>query len=155
MTRRSVPALLVLTALTACALPQSQIPVLDGTIYQGTRDPMQYRSALPHEGRFDRAGPREASGEACRSILTFPPSPPAVFKGSDVALAYLPWPSFAILGGNDGYALAMKRARESAGGAPLFDVRADLHTTAWLGIWRTECVEIHALVGTALAAAAR
>ena len=50
-----------------------------------------------------------------------------------------------MLAGDDSYARAVRNARESVHGAAIFDVRADVHTTAVLGIWRQECTEIHAL----------
>jgi hypothetical protein len=79
-------------------------------------------------------------------MLSWPANPPTPFIGSAAAASLLPWPSFSVMWGNDGYAKAAARAVESAGGGTLYDVRADVHTTAVLGIWRRECIEIHALV---------
>ncbi len=131
-------------ALAACALPQSGVPGPDGTILQATRDPMQYRSPQPRDAHG--AGPPQvAYGEACRTMLTFPISPPTVFIGSRTAAQVLPWSPLAVTAGDDGYIKAMERAERSVDGARLYDVRADLHTTAILSILRFECVEIHAL----------
>jgi hypothetical protein len=129
---------------TGCAFPEgvtSAVP--GGTVFQATTDPAQYRSPQPRDAR-SRAW-IDVEGEACRTILTWPLDPPTVFLGSNVAASLLPWPSFAVVWGNDGYRKAVRRASESVGGRLLFDVRADLHTTAVLGIWRRECVEVHAL----------
>lgn len=127
-----------------CALPQSPIPTPDGTLLAVTRDAMQYRSALPRDVHL-RAPPREARGEACRTMLAFPGSPPTVFMGSDFAARFVPDNSLFITAGNDGYTKAIERAQRSVDGAPLFDVRADMHTTAVLSIVRIECIEVHAL----------
>jgi hypothetical protein len=129
----------------ACAGPASGIPVVDGTIYRGTTDPMAYRSSLPRDVPRPAGRWVEASGEACTTTISFPPNPPAVFLGSEAVLNALPYPSLYVAAGNDGYALAMARARASARGAQLFDVRADVHTTSVLGIWRRDCTEVHAL----------
>ena len=129
--------------LCGCALPQSQIPVLDGTVLQSTRDPAQYRAPLPRDFKgASRPGP-EASGEACRTSVFFPPLPPAVFYGSNVALAYLPYNNLQVLVGDSSWGRAVSRARESVGGAEIVDLRADAHVTSFLGLLRRECVEVH------------
>ncbi len=142
---RAIAAYAAGAALCGCALPQSPIPTPDGTLYQGTIDAMQYRSPLPRDVRIGRK-PEEAQGTACRTMLALPTNPPTVFYGSTLAAQLIPWQPLSITFGDDGYAAAMARAREAAGGPPLFDVRVDLHTTAILGIWRRECVEVHAAV---------
>src|SRR5262249_22330623 len=134
---------LTCVALVGCALPQSPLPVVDGTVYQSTTDAMQYRSTQPRDART--SAPRHAHGQACRTMLAFPSLPPPVFMGSDYAAQYLPWSSFVATFGNDGFVRAVANARDSVGGAEIFDVRADLRTTAVLGVWRRECVEVHAL----------
>jgi hypothetical protein len=129
--------------MVGCTL-QSPVKVPDGNIFQGSTDPAQYQSTHPRDAR----GPtwRETAGAACRTLLSWPPNPPTPFLGSEQAAAYLPWNSFTVAAGNDGYALAVSRARERAGGGILFDVRADTHTTSILGIWRRECIEVHGIV---------
>ncbi len=129
----------------ACAEPQSGIPVIDGTVYRGTTDPMQYRSSLPRDARPANRPWLEASGEACSTTVSFPPVPPAVFLGSEALVNALPYPSLGVAAGNDGYRRAVARARESVHGAEIFDVRADVHTTSILGIWRRDCTEVHAM----------
>jgi hypothetical protein len=132
--------------LCACALPQSPIPAPDGTLYDRTRAAMQYRSPLPRDLPPDRRTLRRASAESCRTVLAFPPLPPAVFVGSNLAAQALPWSSLVISGGDESYRTAIARMRADAGDAPLVDVHADIHMTAVLGIWTRECVEVHALV---------
>ena len=134
----------ILAATAGCAFPQSPLATPGGTVYQGTTDAMLYRSTQPRDVRPPPW--RRATGESCRTMLSWPLDPPTPFLGSSLAASYLPWPSFSVTWGDDGYARAVARARKAAGGGMLFDVRADVHTTAVLGIWRRECVEIHALV---------
>jgi hypothetical protein len=128
-----------------CALPQTPLPT-PGVIVEGARSPMQYRSPLPHDARVLRSPPQTAHGEACVDSVTFPPSPPAVFLGSQSALQLLPWNSFEVTVGDQTYAKAMARARDSVAGAPLVDVRADARVTSVLGLWTRWCVEVHATV---------
>jgi hypothetical protein len=47
--------------------------------------------------------------------------------------------------GEGGYAAAAGNALAGSPGARLVNVRADLHTTIILGIWRQQCVRIPAL----------
>lgn len=132
--------------LAGCvALPTSPVAVPNGTIAQVTTDPAQYRSPQPRDVGSAR-GPTEVTGESCRTMISFPPDPPSPFLGSSLVAQYLPWQALALTFGDDGYATAVARAHEAAGAGRLFDVRADMHTTAVLGVWRRECVEVHALV---------
>ncbi len=125
-------------------LPQNAVPV-PGTLLQATRDPAQYRAALPRDvqGSSMRG---ETSGQACRTMLSWPSNPPTPFLGSAEAASLLPWPSFDVEWGNAGYAKATEEAVKAAGGGVLYDVRADVHTRAVLGLLRFECIEIHARV---------
>lgn len=136
---------LAVPATPGCLFPQNAIPTPGGTVLQATRDPAQYRSALPRDVQ-GIPGRGETSGHACRTMLSWPSNPPTPFIGSAAAASLLPWPSFDVEWGNEGYAKATEQAVKAAGGGILYDVRADLHTTAILGILRFECVEIHALV---------
>lgn len=128
--------------LSGCASPV--IAAQANTIYQGTTDATQYRSPNPHDVKGAVAARPVASGTTCRTMLTFPSAPPGVFLGSNTVMQILPWNALAIVFGDDGFASAVARAREGARGGTLVDVRADLRTTAVLGIWRRECVEVHA-----------
>jgi hypothetical protein len=132
-----------------CAMPQSPVHVPDTTVFDGTREPMQYKSPLPRDVHLAAGAPPEATGVACSTTIAFPPLPPALFYGSEAVINALPWPSFTIGAGNRGYALAMERAHAAAGTGTLFDVRADVHTTSLLGIWRRDCIEVHAAVARA------
>ena len=133
-----------------CLFPQSSAPSPQ-VVVQDTRDPAQYRSALPRDVQSSPPLHPEAYGESCRTILSFPTNPPTPFLGSSTAASLLPWPSYSILWGNEGYAKAAAKALRKAGGGTLFDVRADVHTIAVLGIVRIECVEVHGLVAQGLA----
>ncbi len=136
-----------LVSLSAgCAMPQGVPSVPSYTLAHATRDPAEYRSAAPRDVQSPPARWPEAHGQACRTLLTFPPEPPTPFLGSAAAASLVPWPSFDATWGNDGYAKAVANALDSAGGGTLIDVRADVHTTAILGIWRKECIEVHGLV---------
>jgi hypothetical protein len=141
---RGAAALVSTLALAGCAVPVVPSPS-GGTIYQGTTDAVQYRSALPRDATHPGAPTREAYGSSCRTSLTFPTSPPTPFYGSSTALQVLPLRQpLAILAGNAGFASAMARARQSVQEASLYDVRVDLHTISVLGIVRRDCLEVHA-----------
>jgi hypothetical protein len=129
-----------------CAFPQSPVHVPDPTLYDGTRDVMQYRSPIPKDVQPAVVTGQQALGVACSTTIAFPPLPPALFLGSETVINYIPWPSFTIGAGDRGYAAAMRKAHEAAGEGTLVDVRADLHTTAVLGIWRRDCTEVHAAI---------
>jgi hypothetical protein len=139
---------LPLVGLAGCAFPPLPSTITSGTIYQGTVDPVQYRSPLPRDVHASPAGPRDrqATGQSCRTLLSFPAIPPTPFYGSGFAAQIIPWQSLALVFGDDSYAAAVGKARDSVDGAILYDVRADIHTTALLGVWRRECIEIHAAV---------
>jgi hypothetical protein len=128
-----------------CLFPQNAVPT-PYQVVQDTRDPAQYRSALPRDVQGSTLLAQEAYGESCRTMLSFPTNPPTPFLGSATAASLLPWPSYSVTWGNDGYAKAVAKALQRAGGGTLVDVRADLHTTAVLGILRWECIEVHGLV---------
>jgi hypothetical protein len=141
---RAMAALMSALATAGCAVPVMPSPSA-GTIYQGTSEAVQYRSALPRDVSRSPGPPRETHGTACRTTLTFPLSPPAPFLGSSFALQVVPLRQpLAILAGDAGFAKAMARASQSVDGAALYDVRVDLHTIAVLGIVRRDCLEIHA-----------
>lgn len=140
--------------LAGCVvLPQSPIAVPNGTIAQVTTDAAQYRSPQPRDVGAVHA-PITVTGVSCRTMISFPPDPPSVFLGSNVVAQDLPWQALAVTFGDDGYAAAVAAAREAAGPGRLFDVRADVHTTAVLGVWRRECIEVHALVAKSAVALA-
>ena len=129
-----------------CAFPQSPVHVPDATIYDGTRDVMQYRSPLPRDAQPAIVTGQQVLGVSCSTTISLPFNPPALFYGSETVISYIPWPSFTVGAGDRGYAAAMQRAYEAAGTGTLFDVRADLHTTSVLSIYRRDCTEVHASV---------
>ena len=141
---RAATALAAAFSVAGCAVPVMPSPS-GGTIYQGTTDAVQYRSALPRDASRSGAPQREAHGTACRTALTFPISPPAPFLGTSFVLKVVPLRQpLEILVGDAGFAAAVAQARQSVQGAALYDVRVDLHTIAVLGIVRRDCLEIHA-----------
>ncbi len=129
-----------------CATPQSPVHIPDTTVFDATREAMQYRSPLPRDAQPTVLTGQQAVGVSCSTTVGFPPLPPALFLGSESVINAIPWPSFTIGAGNRGYAIAMQRAYAAAGTGTLFDVRADLHTTSYLSIVRRDCVEVHASV---------
>jgi hypothetical protein len=130
-------------ASTGCMMPVTPSPS-GGTVYQGTTDGVQYRSSLPRDIK-NAAPPLQAAGAACRYSLSFPPDPPTPFYGSQWVVQQLPLRQpLVILAGDAGYVTAMEEASRSVGGAALYDVRADMHTTAVLSLFRRDCLEIHA-----------
>jgi hypothetical protein len=146
--KRAGAASAVIAALATTSLGCLQ-PVVPrptgGEVYQGTTDPAQYRSALPRDYGGAKKKPRAAVGEACQYSFNLPPNPPTPFPGSDVVVSNLPLKrSFTILAGDAGFATAVENARQSVQGAPIYDVRADMHTTMVLSIVRRDCLEIHA-----------
>jgi hypothetical protein len=136
-------AAFALLAETGCAFPQSPLPSRDLILYQDTLDAMDYRSALPRD--FTVHAFRDVYAEACRTVLALPTSPPTPFIGSDAVANYIPNTPVFVLFGDASYASAVAKARAIAGSDRLLDVRADIHTTAVLGIWREECLELRAI----------
>lgn len=146
--KRALAVAALAVGSAGCLMPQNAMPT-PYQVLQVTRDPAQYRSPLPRDVQGAPTPPKETHGEACRTMLSFPINPPTPFLGSATAAQLLPWPSYSITWGVDGYAKATAKALDRAGGGTLYDVRADLHTTAVLGILRWECIEVHALVAPA------
>jgi hypothetical protein len=149
MTRKLAGMLVILASISctwACATPQTPIHIPDTTVYDGTTDVMQYRSPLPKDAQPVAVTGQQAVGVSCSTTIAFPPLPPALFLGSESVINALPWPSFTVGAGDRGYAAAMRQAHQAAGEGTLVDVRADLHTTAVLGVWRHDCTEVHATI---------
>jgi hypothetical protein len=150
--RRARAAVVLATALLlleACFLSQAPIPSPNDEIaLQVTRDALQYRSPLPRDlaGAHAHLSGREVRGEACQTKVSFPPVYDDPFLGSEAVLSQIPWDSANVAFGNSGYRKALARAKETAGNAALFDVRADTHTTSVLGIWTRQCTEVVASV---------
>jgi hypothetical protein len=153
MTRAPImPCLAALACwLAGCAplLGQTRDPAYQGNgssrlhtagstlVYQDTVDPLSYRSS---PGALAKRVP--VRGEACQSALTLPFGLlVAAFEAGNTAAA----PAFLGAGwGDGGYAKAVSAASASAPGTRLVDVRADLHTTIVLGVWRQQCVQVTA-----------
>lgn len=135
--------LLAFAAVAGCAIPQIP-PTSQGVLVTSARFPVQYRSPLPRDVSGVASPPRTAVGESCVDGFTFPVSPPAVFLGSGAVISTLPWTSLSVTLGDHGYATALARARDSVAGAPLYDVRTDVHVISILSIWTRSCIEIHA-----------
>jgi hypothetical protein len=127
-------------------MPQSPVHVPDTTVYDGTRDVMQYRSPLPKDAQPAVVTGPQVLGVSCSTTIALPFLPIAVFYGSQAAINAIPWPAFTVGAGDRGYAAAMQQARDAAGTDTLVDVRADLHSTAVLSIWHHDCTEVHATV---------
>ena len=149
MTRRLAGVLAMLAGMSCtwgCALPQSPVHVPDTTIYDGTRDVMQYRSPMPKDAQAQVVTGERVLGVSCSTTIALPFLPISVFYGSQTVINAIPWPAFTVGAGDRGYAAAMKQARDAAGTGTLVDVRADLHSTAVLSIWHHDCTEVHAAI---------
>ena len=141
---RGLAGMLAMLAGVSCT--QSPVHVPDTTIYDGTRDVMQYRSPLPRDAQPTTVGREQVQGVSCSTTIALPFLPIAVFYGSQSLINAIPWPAFTVGAGDRGYAAAMQQAREAAGTGTLVDVRADLHSTTVLSIWHHDCTEVHAAV---------
>jgi hypothetical protein len=143
-------AALLLAATAGCAFPQVTAPS-NSTLVRDTKDPAQYRSALPRDVPTAPKKWEPVSGESCITSLAFPPNPPDTFLGSGTVVneiyARTPLSPIDATFGNQGYARAVDRALRDAPGATLVDVRADIHSTSFLGILRFDCIEVHGIVG--------
>lgn len=144
--RRMLAGIAGIACTWGCAMPQSGVHAPDATIYDGTRDVMQYRSPLPKDAQPAVVTAQQALGVSCSTTIAFPPLPPALFLGSESLINAIPWPSFTIGAGDRGYAAAMREAHAAAGDGTLVDVRADLHTTSILSVVRRDCTEVHAAI---------
>jgi hypothetical protein len=114
------PLLAALALLSAGCLPRLTFPQPPGVIFEDSAGPLLYRGDV-------RAGAREVRGESCRQGFALP-----------VTSATL-----SVAWGEAGYREALRKASEAAKGAPLSDVRADLHQRGIL-IWREECLVVTA-----------
>ena len=112
--------LIALALLAAGCLPRLTFPQPGGVVFEDSSGPLLYRGDV-------RRGTREVRGESCRHGFVFPvPS----------GLLSIDW-------GEAGYREALRKASDAARGAPLSDVRADLHLTGIL-IWREQCLVVTA-----------
>ena len=115
----------------------SQLPPL--SVYQNSSGPLSYRSTPVGKGPL-----REVRGEACQSSLMLPVGLVwAAVKSGNPARA----PGYLSAGwGEGGYAEAMSAALADAPNTRPVAVRADMNTRIILGIWRQQCVRVHASV---------
>ena len=109
-----------LALLAAGCLPRLTFPQPPGVIFEDTSGPLLYRGEV-------RRGTRDVRGESCRQGLVLPS----------------PFATLSINWGEGGYREALRKASDEAHGAPLSDVRADLHLTGIL-LWREECLVVTA-----------
>jgi hypothetical protein len=114
------PLLTALALLAVGCLPRLTFPQPAGVIFEDSSGPLLYRGDV-------RRGTREVRGESCRRGLVFPS----------------PFATLSVDWGEGGYREALRKASDAAHGAPLSDVRADLHLTGIL-IWREECLVVTA-----------
>jgi hypothetical protein len=138
-------ALAIALACVSCATPPMPIHVPDGTIYEGTSGPIQYRGHAIRDLTVP-ARPREAFGEACRFGIYLPSAPSSPFLGSAVIANVANLPTLGVAWGDGGIIRALAAARASAHGAEIYDVRLDVHSIQVLGIFHHDCVEVHAAV---------
>jgi len=113
--------LLALAALSCGCLPRLTFPQNAGVIFSDSSGPLLYR------GEVRGGAAREVRGESCRQGFALPVTSTTL----------------SVDWGEAGYRDALRKASEAAQGAPLSDVRADLHQTGIL-IWREECLVVTA-----------
>jgi hypothetical protein len=140
---RGLAVLALGAACVACQIPPSPVHVPDGTVYEGTHNPVQYRAALIRDLKVN-ATPKQAYGEACKTGFYLPTYQVSPFLGSSwLANAVTPF-NVGVVWGNAGVIRAIAEAKESSGAKLLYNVRLDQHSTAILGVWHRDCVEVHA-----------
>jgi hypothetical protein len=83
-------------------------------------------------------------GESCQHAIVLPITLAAVFLEKPASTDVSRIPPLGVVWGEGGYARAIDEARTSAGGAVLYNVRADTHVTAILGVYVRSCLEINA-----------
>lgn len=132
-------------ACASCATPPIPLHVPDGTVYQGTTGPIQYRGAAIRDMKVP-AHPKEAYGEACSDAIYLPTAPSSPFPGSAILANVANLPTIGAAWGDGGIVRALAAAKENARGGTLYDVRLDLHSLSILGIFHHDCVEVHAAV---------
>lgn len=113
---------LALLVCASCAAPGMGRVLGPATIYEDVSAPLAYRAEL-------RPGVREVRGEACQTGI------------------FVPGTAASVAWGDGGYRDAVRQAQAQAPGAPLGDVRADLHVVSILTIFRRQCVVVTAAAG--------
>jgi hypothetical protein len=146
MTRSAITiTIALLLCCASCRAPYMAQPgaARDGTIYQGSVGPLSYQAPtlLDVTRRV-----REVTAEACQYAIVLPLPIGGLTTPSDPASAGLT--PIGVGWGDGGFERAMANAEREAGGGLLFDVRADRHFMTVLWIYRRDCVEVHASVGT-------
>jgi hypothetical protein len=137
--------------LGACSPPayQARMGVLVPSplmVYEGAAGPLSYQTPTHADAR-GLAVVGETRGESCQQGLAVPVGLAALFTPSPAPASLS---SIGVAWGEGGYAEAMKdaekNAEKTAKGGRLVDIRADLHVTNILLVWRRQCLEIHASV---------
>lgn len=148
-----VPAatMIAITALivVGCMPPYVANPGVtkDGTLYQGSTGPLSYQAPTLIDAR---APLREVTAQACQYALVVPLPVGGVTVPNNGASS-LDVLQLGVGWGDGGFARAMAKAEEDAGGDVLVDVRVDRHFSTVLWVYRRDCVEIHASVAPPLA----
>jgi hypothetical protein len=132
-------ALWLVSGCAAVGAPAALKPTGALVLFDDSTLPLQYRSDLA------AGATREVTGESCLRgfvlpifLTAFIPPHPTVYGNivERIGAVSLDW-------GEAGWREALGQARARANGA-LSDVRADLHVTSILGIYREECLIVHA-----------
>jgi hypothetical protein len=134
---RALLALLAI-ACAACGPPYAGTPTVlsQGTVFEYATGSLSYQPPTARDvAHATPAG--EARGEACQYGIVLPIS---LVPGLQEV------PPLGFVWGNGGYGEAVANAQVAAKGGRLFDVRADLHTNAILGVFVRRCLEVHAAV---------
>jgi hypothetical protein len=143
-------AIVVVAATACCACAPAYVArpgvSLAGTVLETATGPLSYQAATPRDAGAATIARRTVRGEACQHAIVLPVASAAVFFGKPTSTDVSRVPPLGVAWGDGGYARALEGARASARGATLYDVRADTHITAILGVYVRSCLEVHAEV---------
>jgi len=144
MTRAAIFALTCI----ACAPQYVARPGVSraGTVFEQATGALSYQSPTARDVVRTSREPHTVRGESCQHAIVLPVAFAATFFQKPTSTDVSRIPPLGVAWGDGGYARALEEARAAAGGAELYDVRADTHVTAILGIYVRSCLEVHAEV---------
>jgi hypothetical protein len=148
--KRAALLALACVACVACAPQYVARPGVSraGNVFEQATGPLSYQSPTARDVARTSGGPRTVRGESCQHAIVFPVAVAVALFQKPAATEATPAPSLGVAWGDGGYVQALEEARAAAGGAELYDVRADAHVTAILGIYVRRCLEVHAEVAS-------
>jgi hypothetical protein len=118
--------------------------VQSGTVFESAAGPLSYQAPTPRDVAGPAQAARTARGEACQHAIVLPIALAAVFFDKPTSTDLSRVPPLGVAWSDGGYARALAEAHASAPGGVLYNVRADTHVTAVLGVYVRSCLEINA-----------